>query len=303
MRRLFLIAAVLATSSAAHAIPISSFESGLTGWDFMGDVSIQNASIGISPTQGQQMAFVSTMCNDQNPPSQVPDDQLAPCNTTVREHPYSGVSSPATQFSREFLGLPSDPWDFEALMPVRTNSPVGESGAMKTSFYAPQAGLLEFDWNHVGDPGDSAYFSLWSADPESSFRTTDWIYAYYWDDAVQSLVPSAPSGPSDVQICARYYGLLDDPLHPTCGLPGSADYLNQETGWFTKSVEVPTAGWYEIGFGLGEIQEGTVPSVLALDNVRFVKVLEPSTLGLFVGGLFAAAFVSRSRPLGGRARP
>lgn len=42
-----------------HAGVVSGFESGLVGWEVVGDVSAQTAAIGLDPTQGAKTAFLS----------------------------------------------------------------------------------------------------------------------------------------------------------------------------------------------------------------------------------------------------
>ena len=280
---------VLLASSLSHASPISGFEVGLSGWDYMGDVSTQSSAIGLTPTQGNSMAFISTMCDRNNPPMH------GRCNTTTNEHPYSGVSSSPSSYAREFLGLPSSGIDFVNAMPsVNTTTPgggtleigtVGESGAMKLRFYAQQAGVISFDWNRIGRDGDTAYFSLWSDDPLNTARMNDWIYyANTFEGTFRS---------SGVDLCSRYY---NDGSEPPCR-DSAYDFYNYETGWSTKSAYISQAGWYWIGFGLGEVAEGTAPTVLALDNLRF-ELSEPGTVLLLITAL--AAMAIRSNPKAAR---
>ena len=65
-----------------------------------------------------------------------------------------------------------------------------------------------------------------------------------------------------------------------------------ETGWFSESVFLPSVGSYYFGIGLGEAAEGTVPTVLALDNLR-ISVPVPGTLALI--GLGFAGFARRRK--------
>ena len=287
MRRILnaISAITLLAAPSTHASPISGFEAGLPGWEYIGDVSTQSSAIGLNPTQGNAMAFISTMCDRNNPPT------VGQCNTTTNEHPYSGVSSLPSAYARNFLGLPSNGLDFINAMPsVNTSLPgggtlevgtVGESGAMKLRFYAPQAGVISFDWNRIGEDGDTAYFSLWSADPLNTTRINDWIY---YANTFEGTFTS-----SGVDLCSRYY---DDGYGPTCQNPAN-NFYNYETGWSKKSANVSQAGWYWIGFGLGEVAEGTAPTVLALDNLRF-DISEPGTLLLLITAL--AAMAIRSKP-------
>lgn len=268
----------LLCASTSHAGLLSGFEQGLVGWEHIGDVSVQSSDIGLSPTQAQHMVFVSTMCDGNSPPV-----QGGGCEITTNEHPYSGISSPSSAFARAFLGLPdlNDlPLGFDDVMPYPSESVRGESGAIKMRFFAPQAGVVSFDWNKIGWDPDSAYVSLWSDDPSKPFRINDWIFEYS--------TFSGTFGPSGVDLCSRYY---DDPAPPSCPAPS----LNVETGWATKPLVVPESGWYWIGFALGEVAEGTVPSVLALDNVRYQVVPEPASVALLGLGLAGLAIARRRK--------
>ena len=212
--------------------------------------------------------------------------------TAFNEHPYSGVSSPASKNAREFLGLPSSRMEFPAVMPDpcvgggcgETPSVYfglnGEGGAMKTRFFAPQAGVVSFDWNKIGGDWDTAYLSLWSDEPSISTRVNDWIY--------NGATFTGSFSPSGVDLCSRYYTVAPS---PDCY--GFDQFFNAETGWSTKTINIAQAGWYWLGFGLGEVIEGTVPSVLALDNLRF-HVSEPSPIAL-VGIAFAGMAITRRR--------
>lgn len=269
-----LIGLPLLAMAQAHAGLLSGFEQGLDGWSYIGDVSTQSGDIGLAPSQGRKMAFLSTMCDSVTSPT--------PCATIKREHPYSGVSSPNSGVARAFLGLPAGGEDFSAAMPQRGHANVGESGAMSFRFYAAQAGSVSFDWNKLGPDADSAYFTVWSGD--NTWRTSDWLYDY--------MTIQTAYGPSGVNLCSRYY---DNDPSEICSSPW--DRFNVETGWQSRSVDLGQAGWYTIGFGMGEIEEGTVPSVLALDNVRFAaSVPEPGTYALMALGLGIIVLLSKRRP-------
>ena len=258
--------------AAAHSqsVLLSGFESGLAGWNTLGDVSVQAAAIGLTPTQGTGLAFVTTL--------------------GASEIPYSATPSPNDSVTRAFLGLSTGISQFMAAMPpVNPVGPggvileppiVGEGGAMTYRFYAAQAGAVSFDWDRIGTDNDSAFLSLWSDD--DSIRVNDWIY--YAGSFTGTF------GPSGVDLCP----------HQTtwsCSDPAAIAFYNSETGWLEKSVNVPQAGWYTIGFGVGEIAEGTAPTVLALDNLEFSPsaVPEPETWSLMALAAGVLALASRRK--------
>jgi hypothetical protein len=128
-----LLSVSLAYASHANAVLLSGFEDDLTGWDSIGDVTVQGSVIG-NPSQGKKQALITTMCDGRI---------VGWCNGDVSE-PYSGNSSvPATSFlpgnpsAAAFLGLPTGESEFEAILPeLPANGPVGETGAIKTRFFA-----------------------------------------------------------------------------------------------------------------------------------------------------------------------
>ncbi len=268
--------ALLAIHAAAHSTPVllSGFEAGLSGWNTLGDVSVQTAAVGLTPTQGSGMAFVTTLGSG--------------------EIPYSGTPSPNDTLTREFLGLPGGIPEFMAQMPaVDPVTPgggileppiVGEGGAMTFRFHAAQAGALSFDWDRIGRDGDSAFLSLWSDD--NSIRTNDWIY---YANAYAGGFHS-----SGVDLCSHQ-------TNTSCADPAQIAFYDVETGWLRKSVDILQPGWYTIGFGVGEIAEGTAPTVLALDNLTFSPsaVPEPPPWALLAAALLVGALAARSR----RAQP
>ncbi len=253
-------------STQAAPVLIDGFESGFTGWQTIGDASIQTAAVGTAPTQGGQLAFISTISDY--------DRGMDPIATT-----FSGTSSPEAQKAFEFLGLTT--WPHLNMPPAQTSAAIfGDGSAVKTRFYVSGAGTILFDWNRIGRDADSAYFSFWSAEPGNALKVSDWLVG--GADSVSTNLTFFNSG---VDLCAR---------SGYC----RAGNMNVETGWMTRGIEVANAGWYWIGFGTGEVAEQTVPTVLALDNVRFEaarSLPEPSSLALACGALLISGVRTRRR--------
>src|SRR6185503_16746618 len=267
----WLCASLLASlaASRADAIPTFGFEAGQLGWKSIGDVSLQSSAFGITPTQGSRQAIISTLCDST---------AVDWCDTTVVEKPFSGVSAlpvlPRSIFDAptsvaEFLGLPNSEREFMDLFPPgRLENVRGESGAIKLSFFASAGDTLAFDWDFLamGEASDSPFFTLWS----DSFRSSELLRSV--DDEYR---------PSAVNLCTRL-------VTQTCS------FGTVETGYTTKYVAIQQDGWYWLGIGMVEILEGTAPSVLAIDNVRLVRVPEPESKWLLLVGL-AALVAARRR--------
>src|SRR5688572_28744112 len=62
------------------------FEFGFVGWETLGDASIQTADLGAAPTDGQQQAWITTLCSRQ---LEGGDE----CATTLNELPYSDTNA------------------------------------------------------------------------------------------------------------------------------------------------------------------------------------------------------------------
>lgn len=257
--------------SPCRAIPVSGFEDGLGAWSHIGDVSVQTNLIG-QPSEGSHQALLTTLCDSRF---------VSWCEVTNPESPYSGTSSVPALSAAGFLGLPSDPGDFAALLPiVPENGVVGETGAMKTRFYGNAGDVLSFDWKHYaqdGTEGDSSYFTVWDDEPFADFRFIDYLrYGF----------ASPAHVPSRINLCERVIG-------NNC--EGSFTY---DTGYLTRSLILPSDGWYWIGFGMFESEEGTVPSALAIDNIRLITEVPTPPVGGLVGLALVAFLFFRNRSRG-----
>ncbi|MEQ1801798.1 MAG: hypothetical protein ABL989_07750, partial [Gammaproteobacteria bacterium] len=268
-----LIASVFALAWLAPAtasIVNGSFESGtLLGWESLGDVSLQTSSIGISPTDGSSQALITTLCGDG---TSIPGP--IGCQITNVERPYSGTNALYTEFYcqdfdpdciRPPIGTPGwEVFDFVGLTPadlLTDPDPPGANGegsAIRQSFVANAGETVSVDYNYVGEY-EWGFLTLLAIDPGSTLR----------------IIERAPRQTllSNMRLCERVEGEL----------VGSdiCDYPNQETvetGYRHFAFQIPDAGTYQIGFAVFEIEEGTVPSAMLIDNVTLTPVPAPPAI-------------------------
>lgn len=216
--------------TASGDIINGGFENGIPffGWTTTGIVSIETAAFGTAPTEGTQMARLSS--GDLAEVGAVSDAEL-----------------------ETFLGLGANTLD----LLVDTNDLAGavEGSAIKQTFAASAGQVLSFDWNFltseltpVSDTNDTAF---WTLIPGGAFKLADTFSAF-----VASLTP-----------------------------------LDEETGFEHVQFVIPAAGVYTLGFGVVDVADGALGSVLLVDNVQLVP--EPSMLAIL--GVGAAAVARRVR--------
>lgn len=272
--------ALLLSGASAHATLINGgFETDLLGWETFGDVSVRTAAIGTTPTEGSSQAFLSTLC-DRNLPSLYPPG----CQTTLNELPYSGVNAVATTGSY-FANAPLFDWlgieYLQDVLPLDIVEVNGEGSGLKQEFFGLAGNTLTFDYNYItADLGtDPALLSL-VLDSEYYSMT---LTALLGGGAL-----GAPALLSDVRLCER----IVDPEQPDrdlCQFMAPA----RESGYDTFSLVLPYTGIYTLGFSVFERAEGTIPTVLSIDNVKVLP--EPSTLTLLCIGLAAIGLTARRR--------
>ena len=130
---LFLCTLVLvfgvAMGASAATITNGSFELGFTGWDTIGDVSVQNSSFGSGPTDGVAQMLIETG------PASVDDAAL-----------------------ESFLGL------VPGMLDAMGTSDVTQGSAIKQDITVQAGEILTFDWNFLTDDffpwNDFAFYSI-----------------------------------------------------------------------------------------------------------------------------------------------
>ena len=271
-----LLSAQAIASSASATLINSSFETGdFTGWETLGDASVQTAAVGSAPSDGQYQAWITTLC----------DRTLGShCETIWNELPYSGTNAVSVVGSlgpsrlHDFLDLTLE--DFGSL---DWGTAGGEASGIKQSFYVPARSILSFDFNFASAEGtlvegDVAIVSVKS----DTFRLLSRLNT----DALRSTESSIP-------LCEHVETDSGDACAEYAAVIGPA----RETGYTSFSVYIPTAATYELGFAIGETGEGTIPSGLLIDHIRVTRVPEPGTLSLLGIALLGIGARRRERTL------
>ncbi len=233
-----------------------SFETGnLSGWEKFGDVSVQTASFGIPPTDGQYAAVLTTLSSASE--SSVYGTPVSG-NNAISNNPPLG---PRTFYAAMGLaGVDEYPfWDaLEAKSDnpqFQMSSPIEGSVLQKTVFaYAGDS--IVFDYNYFGT-GDND-FALVTINGMNFF------------DLLSDLEMPYVSNAS--------YGRVDPPFFVQ---------TEHETGFHQYSYQVPFDYWYTVAIGVSDLGDTTVASGLVIDNfdVVKIKVPEPATFLLMCVGL------------------
>lgn len=279
--------ALLLGGASAHAALINGgFETGLLGWETLGDVSVQTAAIGTTPTEGSSQAFLSTLC-DRTLPSPYPPG----CQITLNELPYSDVNAVATTGSY-FTNAPLFDWlgieYLQDVLPLGIVEVNGEGSGLKQEFFGLAGNTLTFDYNYI-----TAEAAGQSTDPALLSLVLD---AEYYSMTLTALLGGGALGApvllSDVPLCERIVA----PEQPGGDLCQTPFFETLESGYHTFSLVLPYTGIYTLGFSVFERAEGNVPTVLSIDNVNVVP--EPSTITLLGIGLALFGLTARRREAG-----
>ena len=230
------------------------FESGdLTGWQVLGDASVQTSSFGSGPTQGTRQAVLTNDWVSFNLGVQ----------PTGYVYPLSG--SPAVlHIDDSFLGLSTG-----SLKGI-TNAPYpGEryapafGSALQQKFYGVAGTKLSFDWNYFTNDGfnyDYCFVSL---------ALSDFFVVEKLAGNDPSAVPGGTNWPPP--------------------LVTSNTVFEKETGFRTFSFILPETGIYTLGIGVTGVTDETLDSGIIVDNFQVLSVSEASTMLFFGVGLVGLA--------------
>jgi hypothetical protein len=250
-----------------YAAPISShaavvnggFDTGtFAGWDVIGDTSVQTASVGISPTHGCYMAFLTTLINGV---------------------PFS------THFASFFVLQTFLGYSFAELQKIPVAYPghyepysEGQS-AIKQTVQGHAGELLSFDAYWVTNDGIGADGGVLSIAPSTS-----------GPKVLVFLSPPLFSGLSTVSpvpLCQHSGEFARCP-----------SFANRTTGWQHYDVLLSSTDTLTIGFAVWNTVDSLAPSALFVDNVELrVPQPSTAALVLvgLLGLLFSRRWILRAK--------
>ena len=251
----------LVWGAQASAVPVNgSFESGFSGWDTLGNTSIQGTLGDIAPIHGNKQALLTTYDDDVEGGSSGSEGE--------GEGPvdYTGIES--------FLGL--TPGSLAFVHP--SGSASIEGSAIKTTFFATKDQIVSFSWNFLTT--DPAYFGYEDFALVSSLMGPS-QNVLILADTFSFLFPStaAFSNNGCSSLCS---GSLTIP-----------DPTSMQTRYGIHSFTIPTTGTYTLGFGIITAGDDEGDSALLVDNVSVVP--EPSSIVLLLLGLVGLVWWRRSQ--------
>jgi hypothetical protein len=257
----------LFSSSPGRSQLLEGFESGIpASWTVQGIVGTQGAATNISPTQGDSYAYID--------------------NGGASNYTRNNNASPV---STAFTGV--------------SNATVG-STLLSSPFNVPSGDSISLDLNYLTNDGQSAGGGLFA----------DFAYVQLLNSANNNVVATlynasaanntSPQAVPDNNALAGLPGISPGvSLSPSTGNmdgvntgpvngivygPQSSDVYGLytgSTGWIT-STYMPSAGSYQLFFVASNYDDTSVPSALAVDNIRLngpVNVPEPGTLTMLFG--------------------
>jgi hypothetical protein len=246
---------LLALPLAAQAAVVNGgFETGtFAGWDVIGDTSVQTASVGISPTHGCCMAFLTTLTNGV---------------------PFS------THFASFFVLQTFLGYSFAELRQIPVAYPGhyepygdGES-AIKQTIQGHAGELLSFDAYWVTNDGIGADGGALSIAPSTSGPK---VLVFLSPPLFSALGTVSP-----VPLCqhsGEFGGF-------------QCSFANRTTGWQHYDVLLSSTDTLTIGFAVWNTVDSLAPSALFIDNVE-LRLPQPSTAALLLVGLLGLLFSRR----------
>jgi hypothetical protein len=206
------------------------FETGdLTGWSTIGDVSVIDASFGVTAPEGNFQALITT----------APGNSYYPDNTES----FSGNDAVDNGLWSLFDASPGSPLFFG----LTGAGNFGQSG-IKQTFTIKTPAVLMFRWKYLTDE--------FTGERDGKVFVTD-VPIFVLDETVFSLMPKFPMEDS---YSAPWIGGRP-------ALTGSSPTIFfTETDYRMAVVQIGP-GTHTFGFGIGEESDGLVTSALVVDNI------------------------------------
>ncbi len=257
----------LFSSSPGRSQLLQGFESGIPGsWTVQGIVGTQGAVTDVSPTQGNDFAYI----DNGGSSNYTRINNAAPVSTTFTN--VSGATVGSTLLSSPF------------------NVPSGDSLSMDLNYLSsdgePSSGGLFADFAYVqllNSSNNNVVATLYNA--SSANNSSPQVVP---DNNSLVGLPPITAGVSLSPGTANMDGNTTGAVNGIIYGPNSSDAYGEyigSSGWIT-STYMPSAGSYQLFFVASNEADSGVPSALLVDNIRLngpVNVPEPGTLTMLFG--------------------
>jgi len=263
----------------AYAGPITnpSFEqAGLSGWQAAGDVSVQTASIGSAPMDGNFQALIATLPGTSTISGQMAVHGTTDFFQTVGYPKYFGApqSSPPPNY-------PTLTWPAYSFLRQDITLQAGDQLSFDYNFLTQEVAYVDYAFLFVQSLDQPNPYQYIDGDTRYA-QPLPGPNSYQW---LSMLTPALCGGPNYCDFGPPY---SDMPLQSSgvdlC-LGGGNCPTTSETGWRSASWSALAQGNYAIYIGVHQQVDDLVASALLVDNFRIQSVPEPAVLILFALGL------------------
>ena len=248
-------------NSPAQAFTVTfsnpDFETGLTGWNTSGDVTVQQGFQTINPPNGSNHALITNSCpgtvfptgecNDTQIPTNFRQDD--PTADDTRTFNFSGSDQTSATDLQTFLGLNSTALAIPRAGGLLTGSRVpSEGSAITQTITVSDPFELIFDYNFLTNDGTHELLG-----------NQDYSFVTLYD---QSSSPASRT----VDVLDDSSGVITTPILST-----QTDF-EKVGGYANYSSGVLQAGTYTIGLGVVDVDGTGISSGLLVDNFEVQEV-------------------------------